>query len=180
MYQQIIVLCAGLTSAAEPGSAQEATPRLGTRLALGASVSRRGMLGLHGQSRASIAGALGVDLRLSRSVTLSLDASVESARVATPSFEERSRALFVLIGPEFAERWFYWRPGFGIVRLLINAPQGRVTQSETAPACGLAVGRRVGRIDRHPIAVEAIGRMRIAGGMELRTTTFGLQLVGRW
>ncbi len=178
MLTAALLGAAVLASAAAPQS----PPALSPRLALGLSATRRGMLGFKAEQRWSLEGALGIDLRLSRSVGLSLDVSQESSSVPTPGYLERSRSLFVIVGPEFREKWFYWRLGAGLVHLDLRpeaAGLGR-TRDETAPAVGLTLGREIARESHYRVALETQGRLRTAGGMALRAATLGLRLVGRW
>jgi hypothetical protein len=84
--------------------------------------------------------------------------------------------VFVLAAAELREKYFYWRPAVGLVRLSYQPHAVR----ETAPALGLGLGRDLSQRGRWRLRLEALGRMRIAGGMDLRTTLVGAQVGLRW
>jgi hypothetical protein len=158
----LALLCAATANAATPEAS----------LALGIGRSARGLLGFQGEQRSTLLAMARVGLRVSRDVSLGLESTLDLSRVSTPSYAESSRAVFVLAAVELREKHFYWRPGVGLVRLGYRPH----AVHETAPALGLVLGHELSRRGRWRIRLEALGRMRTAGGMDLRTTLVGAQV----
>jgi hypothetical protein len=162
----LALVCAATAAAVTPEAS----------VALGLGRSARGLLGFQGEQRSTLLTMARVGLRVSRGVSLGIESTLDLSRVPTPSYAESSRAVFVLATVELREKYFYWRPGVGLVRLSYQPH----AVHETAPALGLALGRELSQGGRWRVRLEALGRMRTAGGTDLRTTLVGAQVGVRW